>query len=337
MNRYHTIETPRSAPGAIAMIRVVHPEPQTIGLINPQIGQVLLSKLFDIDEGVVLRLDIHSLVLMPHGGTAIVRKISAMLEQLGVPHRDQSDPLKVYPEAESPIEASMLSMIARCSSPLGVDLLLDQPKRWKSNRINTLEQAIVFAQQKDRVADSRVLDRLVHPPVVAAIGRANVGKSTLINTLVGEQVALVADVAGTTRDHVGVLVDLGGLVVRWIDTPGIDERIPDGDEIEIARQIVAKADCVVHCIDSQDDAGILDDRLDTVVGASTIKIRVGMRSDLGEHGCQVDLRVSMDQSRQPEGLESLVTRIQASLIPAQALQDPRPWVFWEGIDDATTQ
>ncbi len=59
---------------------------------------------------------------------------------------------------------------------------------------------------------------------VALLGRPNVGKSSLLNKLVGHQRALVDDVAGTTRDPVDELVELGGTTWRFVDTAGIRRR-----------------------------------------------------------------------------------------------------------------
>ncbi|MBC6469131.1 ribosome biogenesis GTPase Der [Actinomadura alba] len=62
------------------------------------------------------------------------------------------------------------------------------------------------------------------PRRVALIGRPNVGKSSLLNKLAGEQRAVVDDVAGTTRDPVDELIDLGGKTWRFVDTAGIRRR-----------------------------------------------------------------------------------------------------------------
>ena len=59
---------------------------------------------------------------------------------------------------------------------------------------------------------------------VALIGRPNVGKSSLLNILAGQSRSLVDDVAGTTRDPVDELIDLGGSTWRFIDTAGIRKR-----------------------------------------------------------------------------------------------------------------
>jgi GTPase len=62
------------------------------------------------------------------------------------------------------------------------------------------------------------------PRRVALLGRPNVGKSSLLNKLVGHQRALVDPVAGTTRDPVDELVELGGTTWRFVDTAGIRRR-----------------------------------------------------------------------------------------------------------------
>jgi GTP-binding protein len=62
------------------------------------------------------------------------------------------------------------------------------------------------------------------PRRVALIGRPNVGKSSLLNKLVGHQRSLVDPVAGTTRDPVDELVELGGTTWRFVDTAGIRRR-----------------------------------------------------------------------------------------------------------------
>jgi GTPase len=63
------------------------------------------------------------------------------------------------------------------------------------------------------------------PRRVALIGRPNVGKSSLLNTLAGQERAVVDAVAGTTRDPVDELIELGGSVWRFVDTAGIRRRV----------------------------------------------------------------------------------------------------------------
>jgi len=62
------------------------------------------------------------------------------------------------------------------------------------------------------------------PRRVALVGRPNVGKSSLLNTLAGQDRVVVDPVAGTTRDPVDELVELGGTIWRFVDTAGIRRR-----------------------------------------------------------------------------------------------------------------
>ena len=61
------------------------------------------------------------------------------------------------------------------------------------------------------------------PPVIAIIGRPNVGKSTLFNRLTGKRTALVSDMPGLTRDRREGEADLAGNTVTLVDTAGLEE------------------------------------------------------------------------------------------------------------------
>ena len=56
---------------------------------------------------------------------------------------------------------------------------------------------------------------------MAIVGATNTGKSTLLNALLGEDRAIVSDIAGTTRDTIEETLNLGGVMFRFIDTAGI--------------------------------------------------------------------------------------------------------------------
>ena len=74
---------------------------------------------------------------------------------------------------------------------------------------------------------------------VAIVGAPNVGKSTLLNALVGEERAIVSDIQGTTRDAIEDTIQLGGITFRFIDTAGIrhtDDRI---ERLGIDRSLTA--------------------------------------------------------------------------------------------------
>ncbi len=70
---------------------------------------------------------------------------------------------------------------------------------------------------------------------VAIVGATNTGKSTLLNTLLGEERAIVSDIAGTTRDTIEETLNLGGVMFRFIDTAGIRETDELVEKIGIER------------------------------------------------------------------------------------------------------
>ena len=89
-------------------------------------------------------------------------------------------------------------------------------------------------------------------PVVAIVGRPNVGKSTLFNRLAGKRLAIVHDAPGVTRDRNYGDVHLAGRELVMVDTGGFDPTDEDPLRQGIARQVraaLAEADVVVCVLD----------------------------------------------------------------------------------------
>lgn len=101
-------------------------------------------------------------------------------------------------------------------------------------------------------------------PVVAIVGRPNVGKSTLFNRLIGSRLAIISDVAGTTRDRVYGTAEWNGRTFTVVDTGGleldpgthIEERVQDQ-----ARVAVEEADLVLFVVDAHAGLAPLDHEL----------------------------------------------------------------------------
>ena len=74
---------------------------------------------------------------------------------------------------------------------------------------------------------------------VAIVGAPNVGKSTLLNALLGEKRAIVSDIQGTTRDAIEDTINLGGVTFRFIDTAGIRHTSDQIEQMGIERSIAA--------------------------------------------------------------------------------------------------
>src|SRR5688572_4233134 len=98
---------------------------------------------------------------------------------------------------------------------------------------------------------------------IAVIGRPNVGKSTLINRLLGEDRMITSEVAGTTRDSILVPFERDGRLFTLIDTAGVRRRAKIDDQIEILSvsktlQAIAEAHVVTMVVDAQDSIGEQD-------------------------------------------------------------------------------
>jgi GTP-binding protein len=95
-------------------------------------------------------------------------------------------------------------------------------------------------------------------PIVAIVGRPNVGKSTLFNRWAGQRRALVADTPGVTRDRVTAQVEVGGRRVLLVDTAGLDPDAEGRIDAAVQAQVqvaLEQADAVVLVVDGQ--AGLL--------------------------------------------------------------------------------
>ncbi len=94
--------------------------------------------------------------------------------------------------------------------------------------------------------------------VVAIVGRPNVGKSTLFNRLIGERIAIVEDVPGTTRDRIYATTEWRGREFSLIDTGGLEDPRTGQMEAAVRRQAeaaIAEADVVMFLVDAQ--SGVL--------------------------------------------------------------------------------
>jgi GTP-binding protein len=103
-------------------------------------------------------------------------------------------------------------------------------------------------------------------PRLAIVGRPNVGKSTLLNRLVGEHRVIVSDVPGTTRDPIDVDVEIDGVEYTLVDTAGIRRKpqiTEDADFYAVVRAIEAlkDADVAILMIDATDGVTHQDQRI----------------------------------------------------------------------------
>lgn len=147
-----------------------------------------------------------------------------------------------------------------------VEAMLDFPEE----EIDHLAAGRIFS----RIIDAaEALRRVMHEAkqgkvlqeglAVALVGSPNVGKSSLLNAFAGEEIAIVTDIAGTTRDRIEHWVAVEGVPVRMIDTAGVRETsdVVESKGIERTLKAVSEADVVLRLVDASgaiaDDAQVL--------------------------------------------------------------------------------
>ena len=155
---------------------------------------------------------------------------------------------------------------------------------------------------------------------VVLVGAPNVGKSSLLNALAGQEVAIVTPVAGTTRDRIRQTIDIEGIPLHVTDTAGIrDEALADEVErIGIARTLaeVERADVVLHLVDAAaaaaagTDAAVLArvrERLRPQVPVITVRNKI----DLTGEPARADEAAIALSARDGRGLDGLRVRLLA--------------------------
>src|SRR6267142_165587 len=224
------ILTPKGV-GAIAVIRLKGPEVDLFleEHFSKQVieGRCVHGEIRDgetvLDDAVVVR---HGdfVDLNVHGGVWVVKSVLDLAQREGCEVVD--DALEMM-EGQTILQREVMAALPLAGTELAIRVLLAQPEAWTNS--------------KPDVAD-RSLWWLLHPPRVAIVGVANVGKSTLANQLFARERSITADV--------------DGLMVMLVDTPGLRETA-DGIEreaIERSGAEVGRADLVIVVIDPTQEA-----------------------------------------------------------------------------------
>lgn len=318
--------TTMSVPGPIAVLQLVgeiDPVLERIAGCVPAPGQVVLATLAGLDTGVIARPNDRVALLMPHGGVRIRERLTAALVACDVMFAEPSfaaipiATMDLFPEAADEAEARILEAVARAASPMALQPLLRQAARTALREPGAKPERITA----EDVARGERLWRMIEPPRVAVIGRTNAGKSSLLNRIALDELALSGPEPGLTRDPVSARVELAGLVVDWFDTPG--ERV-DADVIEREAQIISDA-----LVRSADLVVALAEPGGGWPTAPRIDLRVLTKVDLpnaagAPEASEADIRISC---RTGEGVAALVARMRETLLPQADLDHPGPWVL----------
>jgi tRNA modification GTPase len=122
----------------------------------------------------------------------------------------------------------------------------------KGQLLKRLENGVAFMDELLRTAnEGQILRRGIR---AAIIGRPNVGKSSLLNQLLGRDRAIVSPIAGTTRDTIEETANVRGLPVVFIDTAGLREARDEIEQegIRRSRESLAQAELILHVLDASE-------------------------------------------------------------------------------------
>ena len=148
---------------------------------------------------------------------------------------------------------------------------------------------------------------------VAIVGRPNVGKSSILNKLLGENKAIVTDIAGTTRDIVEGSITLNGIMLNFVDTAGVRSTEDVIEQVGVEKSIeqIAKADLVILVLNNNEEITKDDEELIekvktkkyiTVINKKDLDTKIDISKYALENIIYTDT-VSMD------GIESLKNKI----------------------------
>ena len=118
------------------------------------------------------------------------------------------------------------------------------------NKVNDMKKNIV-----EIIKESETRKIIKDGINIAIVGRPNVGKSSILNRLLGENKAIVTDVAGTTRDIVEGSITLNGIALNFIDTAGIRETSDIVEQVGVEKSIdaIKKADLVILVLNNNEE------------------------------------------------------------------------------------
>jgi GTP-binding protein len=163
-------------------------------------------------------------------------------------------------------------------------------------------------------------------PIVAIVGRTNVGKSTLLNRLAGRRLAVIADLPGTTRDRVFASVSWQGRELTVVDTGGWQTKPSTSLEQKVKRQVeaaIAQAAVIIFLVDAKDGAIAADEEIaDVLRAANKPTILAINKVDSAKQANQVTdfYRLGMGEpiaisAHHNRGIDDLMDAILASLPP----------------------
>ncbi len=136
-----------------------------------------------------------------------------------------------------------------------IESALDDPEHYSVDgfSVELKEQIEKILKELDSYLASADNGRILKEGIQTVIvGKPNAGKSSVLNLLLGEERAIVTDIAGTTRDTLEESIQINGIPLNIIDTAGIrqTEDIVEKIGVDKAKELLAKADLVLYIVDT---------------------------------------------------------------------------------------
>ncbi|WP_413304923.1 tRNA uridine-5-carboxymethylaminomethyl(34) synthesis GTPase MnmE [Bacillus sp. 1P10SD] len=151
-----------------------------------------------------------------------------------------------------------------------------------------LEKAAFVREEIKKILQTSQQGKILREGLSTVIvGRPNVGKSSLLNSLVHENKAIVTDIPGTTRDVIEEYVNVRGVPLRLLDTAGIRETedIVERIGVERSRQVLKEADLILLVLNYSDKLSVEDENLFEVVKGMDVIVIIN-KTDLPQ---QIDM------------------------------------------------
>ncbi|MDB5338957.1 MAG: small GTP-binding protein [Planctomycetaceae bacterium] len=271
------------------------------------------------EEVVICRPSDQEFEIHCHGGLAAARRIMGDLAALQLSPLDWDIQSR---QAAGNLTTDCQLALTKATTLQTASILLDQEAAWREFTESSVLAAIagqwreLSAEIKHALSWQDLGKHLWEPFRVVLTGRPNVGKSALLNALVGYQRSVVFDQPGTTRDVVTVETAFEGWPVRLIDTAGLRDNALglEAAGIELAYAQLADADLVLQVIDATE----LQDSRDVTAADGTKSIVVINKFDLVPANSQSDRPHSGAISVSAKtgfGIELLIAEIAAKLVP----------------------
>ena len=305
-----------------------------------------------------------------HGGPLILRTVLAEVVRAGARLAERGEFTKrafLNGRLDLSQAEAVLDLIT-AKTPEGLTAAVDRLKGKLSGRIETIRKAIIellagieaaidFAEDDGVVETSgaglpelqTVIDdlyslaatycrgRIIREGIgVVIAGRPNVGKSSLLNRILGEKRAIVTPIPGTTRDFIEETVNLGGIPVRLTDTAGIrpPENAIEKEGIDLVWERLATADAVLVLLDGSMALTPEDRTLLSQVQAKPM-IPVINKSDLPQRLDEALLRGLLSEGAPPvvrisakygEGIDRLTAAIHERVLDTPAEETPEAMI-----------